>query len=101
VGVLLPLGPGVAAKRTPISDRFFLGGAGSLRGFHANSAGPFSERRGAPSQVLLTVISVQDGRRPQPSTWPATRRSRCSVGMCTGLEVTAKRRLGRCRSAGW
>lgn len=70
VGVLLPLGPGAAAKRTPISDRFFLGGAGSLRGFHANSAGPFSERRGAPSQVPPTCLSVRDGHRPQLSTWP-------------------------------
>lgn len=61
MGVLLPLGPGAAAKRTPISDRFFLGGSGSLRGFHANSAGPFSERRGAPSQVLPPCFQSRTG----------------------------------------
>jgi outer membrane protein assembly factor BamA len=54
---MLPLGRG--AKQTPISDRFFLGGSNSLRGFHANSAGPHSERRGAPSQVLHTHLSLQ------------------------------------------
>lgn len=48
---MLPLGPGVRAKQTPISDRFFVGGSGSLRGFHANAVGPVSERRGAPRQV--------------------------------------------------
>ncbi len=51
MGVMLPLGPGWAGRQTPISDRFFIGGSGSLRGFHANSAGAVDARRAQPSQV--------------------------------------------------
>lgn len=51
MGVMLPLGPGWAGRQTPISDRFFIGGSGSLRGFHANRAGAVDARRAQPSQV--------------------------------------------------
>ena len=46
-GVLLPLN-GRAAKASPISDRFFLGGlggAGALRGFSQKGVGPMAPRR--------------------------------------------------------
>ena len=37
---MVPWGPGWRERSTAISDRFFLGGAGSLRGFHTRSVGP-------------------------------------------------------------
>ena len=45
VGLMLPLGPGWRQRQTFIADRFFLGGPGSLRGFHSNSVGPIDNRR--------------------------------------------------------
>ena len=47
LGALVPLGR--AARNDPrgtcVSDRFFLGGVGSLRGFESHGAGPSDERR--------------------------------------------------------
>lgn len=45
-GLLLPWGTSAWEKPTYISDRFFLGGTGSLRGFHIKGAGPTGKRRG-------------------------------------------------------
>ena len=44
-GWLLPWGPGWLKRSTSISDRFFLGGVGSLRGFRTRSVGPVDARR--------------------------------------------------------
>lgn len=42
---MLPWGPGWHERSTAISDRFFLGGVGSLRGFRTRSVGPTDARR--------------------------------------------------------
>ena len=42
---MLPWGPGRRQRTTTISDRFFLGGVGSLRGFRTCSVGPVDARR--------------------------------------------------------
>ncbi|KAK9830313.1 hypothetical protein WJX72_010954 [[Myrmecia] bisecta] len=44
VGVMLPWGPGWQKRQTCIADRFFLGGAASLRGFQAKGVGPTDAR---------------------------------------------------------
>lgn len=44
-GFLLPLGVGGVKKPTSISDRFFLGGPNSLRGFKHRGVGPSEPRR--------------------------------------------------------
>ncbi|GBG75673.1 hypothetical protein CBR_g20300 [Chara braunii] len=43
-GFLMPWGKDFLRRATPISDRFFLGGASSLRGFRTKGIGPFDER---------------------------------------------------------
>lgn len=43
-GVMLPWGPGWSQRSSAISDRFFLGGVGSLRGFRTRSVGPTDVR---------------------------------------------------------
>lgn len=50
-GVLLPLGQGWN-KPTCISERFFLGGPGSLRGFCVNGAGPVDDRKFGVREVV-------------------------------------------------
>uniref|UniRef100_A0A6U9QFE8 Bacterial surface antigen (D15) domain-containing protein n=1 Tax=Picocystis salinarum TaxID=88271 RepID=A0A6U9QFE8_9CHLO len=50
-GVLLPLGQGWD-KPTCISERFFLGGPGSLRGFAVNGAGPMGDRKFGTREVV-------------------------------------------------
>lgn len=44
-GVMAPLGRGAAGSPSSISDRFFLGGPASLRGFDISGVGPAAERR--------------------------------------------------------
>lgn len=45
VGVMVPWGSAWSEGKTAISDRFFLGGVGSLRGFRTRSVGPVDARR--------------------------------------------------------
>lgn len=49
-GLLVPWGNSWQSKPTCISDRFYLGGVNSLRGFYDKQAGP-SEARLGPGQV--------------------------------------------------
>jgi len=63
-GWLLPWGPGWSKRSTSISDRFFLGGVGSLRGFRTRSVGPVDARRApntdaAPPSPPANVRSVR------------------------------------------
>lgn len=46
---MLPWGEGYASRTTCIADRFYLGGASSLRGFKFKGVGPTDMRR--PSQT--------------------------------------------------
>ena len=48
VGLLVPLGPNAGASDTCITDRFFLGGVSSLRGFRHRGVGPSDGRRVRP-----------------------------------------------------
>jgi len=47
-GLLLPFGES-AARPTPITERLFLGGTSTLRGFHTRGAGPSDARRVPPA----------------------------------------------------
>lgn len=61
-GLLAPWGSSWQAKPTCISDRFFLGGVNTLRGFHDKQAGP-SEGRLGPIQVKgLTPTSCLEAQ---------------------------------------
>ncbi|GMH39203.1 hypothetical protein BSKO_07101 [Bryopsis sp. KO-2023] len=56
-GVMLPVGEGYMNKTTNISDRFFLGGIDSLRGFKYRGCGP--------SAPCRTVPDEEGRRRPE------------------------------------
>jgi hypothetical protein len=67
-GIMLPWGAGALARSTSISDRFYLGGIGSLRGFQTKGVGPCAPRRsgsavqsagdGSPRPTVPTVDSL-------------------------------------------
>lgn len=50
-GLLVPLGEEFLSKTTSITDRFSLGGIGSLRGFEFRGCGPTAARRSLPSGI--------------------------------------------------
>lgn len=56
-GALLPWGNSWHSKPTCISDRFFLGGVSSLRGFHDKQAGPSEDRLGSTTQAAASSSS--------------------------------------------
>lgn len=68
-GVMLPWGPAWRQRSTAISDRFFLGGVGSLRGFRTRSVGPTDVRRvHAPESD-----SADGGSSPAPQVGAASK----------------------------
>ena len=51
LGAMLPWGPGWHRRPTTISDRFWLGGVGTVRGFRVRGLGPTAARRVDPDEV--------------------------------------------------
>ena len=51
LGAMLPWGPGWYRRPTTISDRFWLGGVGTVRGFRVRGLGPTAVRRVDPDEV--------------------------------------------------
>ena len=69
----MPLGSAARAdpKGTPIADRFFLGGVGSLRGFEPHGTGPSDERR--PPSAAAAAAGAADAAADGGAATPAAR----------------------------
>lgn len=85
-GVMAPLGRDGMQRRSSISDRFFLGGVASLRGFENNSAGPCADRRLRQPPPLP---QSEDARSPPQSTPVGDRQQHDYLGGDLYATVTA------------
>ena len=74
LGAMLPWGPGWHRRPTTISDRFWLGGVGTVRGFRVRGLGPTAARRVDPDEVRAA-------REPAAAAWM----------LCRKLAGTARR----------